>query len=109
MSKILSVLLSLLVAAAFFSGSDEVIDQADVEIQEWQVPWEESRPRDPYVAPDGDIWFVGQRTHYVAEFDPDTEEFRKIDLEDGAGPHTVVVDAQGNPGTPETGLIILEK
>lgn len=97
MSKILSVLLSLLVAAAFFSGSDEVIDQADVEIQEWQVPWEESRPRDPYVAPDGDIWFVGQRTHYVAEFDPDTEEFRKIDLEDGAGPHTVVVDAQGNP------------
>jgi len=97
MSKILSVLISLLVAAAFFAGSDEVFNQADVEIQEWQVPWEESRPRDPFVAPDEDIWFVGQRTDYVAEFNPETEEFRRIDLDDGAGPHTVVVDAQGNP------------
>lgn len=69
----------------------------DVQITEWEVPWENSRPRDPYVAPDGDIWFVGQRTHYVAEFDPDTEEFRKFDLEDGAGPHTVIVDDEGTP------------
>lgn len=69
----------------------------DVTITEWEVPWEESRPRDPYVAPDGDIWFVGQRSHYVAEFDPDTEEFQKFDLEDGAGPHTVVVDDEGTP------------
>lgn len=68
-----------------------------VDITEWEVPWENSRPRDPYVAPDGDIWFVGQRSHYVAEFDPDTEEFRKIDLEDGAGPHTIVVDGSGTP------------
>lgn len=68
-----------------------------VDITEWQVPWENSRPRDPYVAPDGDIWFVGQRSDYVAEFDPETEQFRRIDLEDGAGPHTIVVDAGGTP------------
>ncbi|MDX1637270.1 MAG: hypothetical protein R3281_04825 [Balneolaceae bacterium] len=77
---------------AFFAFSD-----ATLTITEWQVPWEDSRPRDPYVAPDGDIWFVGQRSHYVAEFDPDSEEFRRIDLDDGTGPHTVVVDDAGNP------------
>ena len=29
-----------------------------VVIEEWEVPWEGSRPRDPYVAPDGGVWFV---------------------------------------------------
>lgn len=76
-------------------AADDV--NVDVTITEWEVPWAESRPRDPYVAPDGDVWFVGQRSHYVAEFDPDTKQFRKIDLEEGAGPHTVIVDKKGNP------------
>src|SRR5690554_6043608 len=31
-----------------------------VAIQEWEVPWKDTRPRDPYVAPDGQVWFVGQ-------------------------------------------------
>ena len=25
----------------------------DPTLEEWEVPWEQSRPRDPYVAPDG--------------------------------------------------------
>ncbi len=66
-----------------------------VEIQEWEVPYEDSRPRDPYVAPDGKVWFVGQRTHYVAVFDPQTAEFKKYDLESGAGPHNLIVDDKG--------------
>ena len=32
-----------------------------VTISEWTVPWPDSRPRDPDVAPDGTIWLVGQR------------------------------------------------
>lgn len=91
MKKLTLSLLSLLLFFVF------AFTDTSVKITEWHVPWEDSRPRDPYVAPDGDIWFVGQRSHYVAEFNPNTEEFRKIDLEDGAGPHTVVVDNSGNP------------
>ncbi|MFH5831485.1 lyase [Halalkalibaculum sp. DA3122] len=87
----------LAVLFVFAFADSEVAPPVDVQIDEWLVPWEESRPRDPSVAPDGDIWFVGQRSHYVAEFNPETEEFRKIDLEDGAGPHTVVVDNNGTP------------
>lgn len=96
MGKLLTVTLAVLLTV-FVAGNADYENPEKVQIQEWEVPWENSRPRDPYVAPDGDIWFVGQRTHYVAEFDPETEEFRKIDLEDGAGPHTVIVDAEGNP------------
>lgn len=68
---------------------------APVEIDEWPVPWEQSRPRDPYVAPDGRIWFVGQRSHYAAVFDPTTEVFRKHDLDPGTGPHNLIVDRDG--------------
>lgn len=64
---------------------------AEVEIREWQVPWENSRPRDPSVAGDGRIWFVGQAGDYVAVFDPDSEEFERFDLPEGAGPHNVIV------------------
>lgn len=66
-----------------------------VQIQEWQVPWEDTRPRDPYVAPDGNIWFVGQRGDYVSEFSPNTENFERFDLPDGAGPHNLIVDDDG--------------
>lgn len=68
---------------------------APVEIREWEVPYEASRPRDPYVGPDGDVYFVGQRTHYIARLDPEMGEFTKWDLEDGTGPHNLIVDDQG--------------
>ena len=97
MKKSLAALIAVAFTATFFAANENIQNRVEITIEEWQVPWESSRPRDPYVAPDGDIWFVGQRTHYVAEFDPETEEFRKIDLENGAGPHTVVVAADGTP------------
>jgi virginiamycin B lyase len=66
-----------------------------VEITEWTVPWPKTRPRDPSVASDGTIYFVGQQGHYVANFNPATGEFKKYDLEGGAGPHTQIVDRDG--------------
>ena len=66
-----------------------------LEIDEWVVPWERSRPRDPYVGPDGKVWFVGQRSHYAAYLDPETGEFKKFDLDDGTGPHNLIVDDVG--------------
>ena len=65
------------------------------EIQQWQVPWADSRPRDPDVGPDGRIWFVGQGSDYVAVFDPSTEEFKRFDLGPGTGPHNLIVGDDG--------------
>lgn len=68
-------------------------------ITEWLVPWENTRPRDPYVGPQGLIWFVGQRGHYVASLDPASDpargEFRRIELAPGTGPHNLIVADDG--------------
>lgn len=88
-----------------------------VEVEEWTVPWPDTRPRDPYVAPDGRVWLVGQRADYAAVFDPATEEFERFDLGEGTGPHNLVVaddglvwfagNRQRHVGVldPETGMI----
>lgn len=66
-----------------------------LEIEEWQVPWENTRPRDPTVAADGRIWFVGQTGNYVAVFDPTTARFKRYDLPPRALPHTVTAGPDG--------------
>lgn len=66
-----------------------------VAITEWSVPWKDTRPRDPDVAPNGVIWLVGQGGDYAARFDPATGEFRRKDLPPGTGPHNLIVDADG--------------
>jgi virginiamycin B lyase len=63
-----------------------------VEITEWTVPWENTRPRDPYVDARNRVWFVGQVGDYVAYLDPRNGQFKRFDLEPGTGPHNLVVD-----------------
>jgi len=69
---------------------------ATVEIDEWDVPWPDTRPRDPYVGPSGDVYFVGQRDDYVARLDPEAGTFERWDLPEGAGPHNLIVDEVGS-------------
>lgn len=79
-----------------WSLSTEAQDYSNTAVQEWYVPWERSRPRDPAVAPDGRIWFVGQVGNYVARLDPASGKFDRFDIDDGTNPHNVVVDLAGN-------------
>ena len=80
--------LALVVAAAAASAPTVTFDA-------WKVPYADTRPRDPDVAADGRIWFVGQAGHYVAVFDPKSESFAKHDLPDQAGPHNLVLARDG--------------
>lgn len=64
-------------------------------ITEWEVPYDNDRPRDPYRAPDGRVWFVGQTGDYAGILDPDKGTFERIELPEGAGPHTVIVNESG--------------
>lgn len=81
-----------LAAAALLAGAGAL---STVELREWTVPYAESRPRDPYVAPDGRVWFVGQRADYAAVLDPGTGAFRRYELPAGTGPHNLIVDTDG--------------
>ncbi len=86
---------ALLLSTAWIAAPAQAQTSTDPALAEWNVPWEESRPRDPYVAPDGRVWFVGQRSHYAAVLDPETGDMRRYELPDGAGPHNLVVDDDG--------------
>lgn len=89
--------LLVLLAAAGWSLSPAGAAALDVTIDEWPVPWADTRPRDPYPAPDGRIWFVGQRGHYLATLDPTDGTFERFPLEPATGPHNVIVDRTGAP------------
>ena len=63
-----------------------------IDITEWRVPWQNTRPRDPFVDTRNRVWFVGQTGDYIAYLDPSTGKFERLDLEQGTGPHNLVVD-----------------
>jgi virginiamycin B lyase len=75
-------------------SSPGAVDQT-VEITEWAVPWERTRPRDPYVAPDGRVWFVGQAGNYIAVLEPASGQFKRFEIDSGTFPHNLIVDQQG--------------
>ncbi len=82
---------------ASVASAPAVADPPKVEIKEWKVPWEKSRPRDPYVDPaTGRIWFVGQAGNYVGILDQNDGKFRRFEIDSGTYPHNVIVDKQGH-------------
>ena len=61
-------------------------------VTEWEVPYPNTRPRDPYVDSAGRVWFCGQAGSYLAYLDPGTGSFAKYELPDGAAPHNLIID-----------------
>lgn len=89
-------LLALIAAGlCLLPGAAQAETMESVEIIEWEVPWENTRPRDPWVSGPDRVWFVGQRDDYLGRFDPQSGEFQRYELDDGVGPHTVIADERG--------------
>jgi virginiamycin B lyase len=63
-----------------------------VRVTEWEVPYPNSRPRDPFVDSTGRVWFCGQAGAYIAYLDPAKGTFKRYELTDGAGPHNLIID-----------------
>ena len=72
-----------------------VVAESPVAIQEWPVPWEKSRPRDPYVDGKSRVWFVGQSGNYIAYLEPAKGKFTRFEIDSGTHPHNLVVGANG--------------
>ena len=53
------------------------------------------RPHDVAVAPDGTVWYTGQRKGVMGRLDPRTGEVKIVPLGDGSSPHGVIVGPDG--------------
>ncbi len=85
--------LAFLLAAVLFSSAAAA--EPAVDIKEWQVPWADSRPRDPFAESATSVRFVGQRGGYLARLDAETGEMTKVDLAQGDNPHNLIVGKDG--------------
>lgn len=90
---LMSGLTALLLAPAAAAPSGG--EMSTIDIKEWKVPWENSRPRDPFAESATSVWFVGQRGGYLAHLDAESGDMTKVDLEKGSGPHNLIVGGDG--------------
>jgi len=97
--------LAILITAVTFSTATAraqdhsnagTMSDGQVLIEEWAIPYPDSRPRDPFTADGSRVWFVGQRDDYLGWLEPVTGEIGRLDLPAGTGPHNQIVDAEGN-------------
>ena len=95
LAKIVTPLIVLMISSACAQERQTASTGSDVVVTEWPVPWERTRPRDPYVAPDGRVWFCGQTGGYLGVLDPESGEFARYELGEGASPHNLIVDNDG--------------
>jgi virginiamycin B lyase len=99
MSKLIAGMISLALGLAL--ATDASVERGPPGIagapgvREWTVPWEGTRPRDPYVDGKGRVWFVGQQGNYIAYLEPKTGKFERYEIEAGTHPHNLVVAPDG--------------
>src|SRR5207302_8745522 len=62
-----------------------------------------SGSRDTAAAPDGTIWYCGQRNGTLGRLDPRDGSFKQVDLGKGAAPHGVIIGPDGAPWITEGG------
>ncbi|WP_284734406.1 Vgb family protein [Sphingosinicella terrae] len=72
-------------------------------VRVFEVP-EGSRPHDVAPAPDGKIWYTGQRRGTLGILDPATGQIREVPLGEGSAPHGVVQGPDGAAWITDGGL-----
>ena len=73
-----------------------------VDIKEWPVPWKKTGTRDPFVAPNGKVWFCGQVGNYIANLDPLSGEFKRYEVPETSHPHNLIIDKNGFVTKPKS-------
>ncbi|MCA1670104.1 MAG: lyase [Thermomicrobia bacterium] len=72
-------------------------------MQEYAMPTG-SGPHDVAPAPDGTVWYTGQRNGTLGRLNPMTGETRQIPLGNGSAPHGVIVGPDGAAWVTDGGL-----
>ena len=61
-------------------------------------------PHDVAPAPDGTVWYTGQRAGVLGRLDPKTGKVERIPLGEGSAPHGVIVGPDGAAWVTDSGL-----
>ncbi|MCC6614071.1 MAG: lyase [Anaerolineae bacterium] len=77
--------------------------QGSSAITEYPVP-PGTRPHDVAPAPDGTVWYTGQRTGEMGRLDPETGDITLIPLGEGSAPHGIIVGPDGAAWVTDGGL-----
>src|ERR1044071_10301710 len=75
---------------------------AAAEVKYFNVPQGDG-PHDVAPAPDGTVWYTGQRAGVLGRLDPKTGHIDRIELGDGSAPHGVIVGSDGAPWLTDAG------
>jgi virginiamycin B lyase len=76
---------------------------AQPRFEEFPVP-PDDRPHDVAPAPDGRVWYTGQRAGVLGVLDPATGDVERIPLGQGSAPHGVIVGPDDAPWITDGGL-----
>src|SRR6516164_8410153 len=76
---------------------------AAAEVHYFNVP-QGDHPHDVAPAPDGTVWYTGQRAGVLGRFDPNTGQVERIPLGQGSAPHGVIIGPDGAPWITDGGL-----
>jgi virginiamycin B lyase len=97
MRQALALIALLAASSALPLAAPAISDNVDVKFEQWMTPSKPAYPHDPAVAPDGSVWYTGQRANIVGRFDPATQQFKEYPLPTkNSGPHGLQPDKEGN-------------
>ncbi|GGW93474.1 Vgb family protein [Alteromonas halophila] len=94
LKHLLALLAALLVSAGVIADDHRL--PSNVTFEKWQVPWENTRPRDPMMDSKGNVWFCGQAGNYIGKLNPATGDFARFDMSPNTNPHNLIVDSDDN-------------
>src|SRR3989337_2003397 len=92
-----------LISIAFLALALLASPAGAAEVQYFPVP-DGDHPHDVAPAPDGTVWYTGQRAGVLGRLDPKTGQVERIPLGEGSAPHGVVVGPDGAPYVTDSGL-----
>src|SRR4029078_7046754 len=94
---------SFALAALVLAVSLPASPGAAAEVKYFNVP-QGDHPHDVAPAPDGTVWYTGQRAGVLGRFNPDTGQVDRIPLGEGSAPHGVIIGPDGAAWITDGGL-----
>jgi len=95
--------LALVFTAVLLVAVAGAVAAALPEVREYPVP-AGSHPHDVAPAPDGSVWYTGQRAQHLGRLYPDSGKVVEVPLGNDARPHGVVVGPDGAAWVTDSGL-----